>query len=53
MCGCVKSERRVLEKCNVTQHVRNRYSLHVLEDDYNFSHDVMCKVVHDVLLSHH
>ena len=53
MCGSIQSERHVIENCNVTQHLRDRYLFNNLNDICNkFSFEIMCKIIHEVLLSY-
>ena len=53
VCGSVQSERHVIEHCEVTQHLRDRYAFSNFDDICkNYSHEVTCKIIHDVLLSY-
>ena len=49
-CRLVQTEKHVVEECPSTQHLRDFYSISVLDDLFTkFTNDVTCKIIHDML----
>ena len=51
VCAEVQTERHVVQDCPLTQHLRDKYNFTTLEQLFsnNFSADVVCKIVHEIL----
>ena len=50
VCGSVQTEKHVVEDCPNTQHFRDFYGIHTLNDLFSsFTDDVVCKIIHDIL----
>ena len=51
-CGVVQSEQHVLERCPLTEHLRNVHEFTSVNDLFSdkFPPGVTCKIIHDILL---
>ena len=52
VCGLVQTERHVIENCSISQRFRDRYHFNTLEDLFsdNFSDEMKCQIIHEILL---